>query len=251
MKSYLRHAGLFLLVTVLVFSLSACGLKATPQPTVEPVKEVVVETAPPSPTPTPTPTPVVPSVEVTTVPMPMPSVSPTVSISNPVDPTAIGTDAAATATASPTVSPSPSASPSPTPTPYSADAAFASTITPDSVNIPANAKEGYISANDVNFRGGPSASARLIGTLKSGTRVSVLGTENGWTEIIANGTVGYVKSDYVSVGTYTGSSAPAVIVEGGSGDTMVIVPDGPVTGGQVTYVTPTPVGTDFLGIRPD
>ena len=250
MNQFMKAAGLFLLIAVLVFSLAACGQRAAqPTPVVEETKEITVETPPPSPTPTPTPTPSVPPVAVTTVPMPMPSVSPTVSITETPDPT--NPDAAPDA--SPTTSPSPSVSPSPTPTPYSYDAEFASTILPDTFTIPENAASGYISANGVNFRGGPSASAKIISTVDSGTAVSILGTENGWTEVIINGIAGYVKSEYVVKGEYHGGSS--VIISGGdaSGIGMVIIPDGPITntsGSNIT-VAPTPEGTNFLGILPD
>jgi len=258
MNQYLRAAGFILLVAVLVFSLAACGLipsqsQPTPTPTPEETKEIVVETPPPSPTPTPTPTPSVPPVAVTTVPMPMPSVSPTVSITESPDPANPSAEPGASPTVSP--SPSPSASPSPTPTPYSYDAEFASTILPDSVNIPENAVPGYIAANGVNFRGGPSASAKILGTFDTGKMVSILGTENGWTEIIANGVTGYVKSEYVVKGDYTPGSS--VVVAGGdaSGIGVVIVPDGPVNGGIVNNnngtVIPQAEETDFLGILPD
>lgn len=239
MNKLIRCAGLLLLIAVLVFSLTACGQRtvvpeATPTPTVEPTKEVVVETPPPSPTPTPTPTPSVsvPPVAVTTVPMPMPSVSPTVAVTNaPVPTDANGNPVAG---ASPTVSPSPTAAPSPTPTPYSRDADFASTIMPDSVTIPENAEDGYLNANGVNLHGGPSASARILATFDSGTQAAIIGAENGWTEVIINGYVGYVKSEYVTRGyirnNAAGSgSAPIVIGNGyGSGGGLVIVPDGPI-----------------------
>ena len=62
MNKLFRSAGILLLIAVLVFSLAACGQRTVQQPvestpTVEPTKEIVVETPPPSPTPTPTPTP--------------------------------------------------------------------------------------------------------------------------------------------------------------------------------------------------
>ena len=255
MNKLIRSAGLLLLVAVLVFSLAACGQRTVQEePVVEETKEIVVETPPASPTPTPTPTPSVPPVAVTTVPMPMPSVSPTVGITNTPEPEASdGTGAAV-----PTVSPSPSASPSPTPTPYSYDAEFASTILPDGVTAPENTVEGYLNANGVNFRGGPSASAKIIGTFDSGTRVSILGTENGWTEVLINGVSGYVKSEYVSSGSVVGSNAASntvtpTVVNDGSGIGLVIVPDGQIVPGSssttVTQATPTP--TNFLGILPD
>ena len=234
MNKLFRITGMILLIAVLVFSLTACGqrtLQNEPVATVEPepTKEVVVETPPPSPTPSPTPTPTVtvPPVAVTTVPMPMPSVSPTVAVTNePVPTDANGNPVAATAA----VSPSPSVSPSPV--------------------------DGHLNANGVNLRGGPSTSARILGTYDSGTYVSVLGTENGWTEVIINGEVGYVKSEYVTSG-YVGSnaaSAPsnAVVVGDGNGVGLVIVPDGPVsntTAGNSVVSTPD-LGPDIYGGTP-
>ena len=266
MNKLFRSAGMLLLIAVLVFSLAACGQRTVQPavestPTVEPTKEIVVETPPPSPTPTPTPTPSVsvPPVAVTTVPMPMPSVSPTVAVTNePVPTDANGNPI----TASPTVSPSATVSPSPTPTPYSYDAAFASTIMPDSVTIPENAQEGFINANGVILRGGPSASAVILGTFDSGTRVAILGTENGWTEVVVNGESGYIKSDYVTRGNYITSNAGstaadygsgAVYINNGTGNGMVIVPDGPVSSGNTSAVSVTPTQDDyyFLGIMPD
>lgn len=251
MNKSVRVAAVLLLVFVLVFSLAACGQRNVQStPAVEETKEIVVETPPASPTPTPTPTPSVPPVAVTTVPMPMPSVSPTVSITE----TPAPENATAAPTAAPTASPSPSVTPSPTPTPYSYDAAFASTIMPDTVTVPENAVAGYINANGVNFRGGPSASARIIDTFDSGTYVDIIGAENGWTEVIINGIAGYVKSDYVVRGNYAGGSP--VLVSGGdaSGIGIVIVPDGPVSNTTVNStpaVTPAAEETYFLGILPD
>ena len=260
MNKLFRIAGMLLLIAVLVFSLAACGQRtvqtepaATAEP--EPTKEVVVETAPPSPTPTPTPTPTVsvPPVAVTTVPMPMPSVSPTVAVTNePVPTDANGNPVAATAA----VSPSPSASPSPTPTPYSYDAAFASTILPDGVTIPENAIDGHLNANGVNLRGGPSTSARILATYDSGTYVAILGTENGWTEVVINGEAGYVRSEYVTTG-YVGSNAASIpsngfVVGDGNGAGLVIVPDGPVsntTSGSTVVNTPD-LGPDPFGGTP-
>ncbi len=241
MNKLIHFAGLVLLIAILVMSMAACGQPTVvppatetpaPTPVAEPTKEVVVETPPPSPTPTPTPTPSVsvPPVAVTTVPMPMPSVSPTVAVTNaPVPTDASGNQAAG---ASPTVSPSAAVPASPTPTPYSYDAAFASTIMPDSVTIPEYAQDGYLNANGVNLRGGASDSAAIIGTYNSGTYVAILGTENGWTEVLIDGNVGYVRSNYVTSG-YLGShpgngSAAPVVIGDGNGAGLVIVPDGPI-----------------------
>ena len=250
MNKILHSAVVFLLIAILVCSLAACGQRAAqPEPVTE-TKEIVVETPPPSPTPTPTPTPSVPPVAVTTVPMPMPSVSPTVAVTTTPDPE----NPTASPAVSPTVQPSPSATPNPTPTPYSADAAFASTIQPDNVTVPDNTVEGTIIANGVNFRGGPSDSARILGTYDRGTRVRVIGTENGWTEVIINGVTGYIRSEYVSRGTNTGTgSGSGTIVAGGdsTGIGTIILPDGPITDNYQVAATPTPDGGYFLGILPD
>ena len=112
---------------------------------------------------------------------------------------------------------------------------------PDSVTIPENAQEGFINANGVILRGGPSASAVILNTFDSGTRVAILGTENGWTEVVVNGQSGYIKSDYVTRGNYIGSNAGstaadygsgAVYINNGTGNGMVIVPDSPVLSGN-------------------
>ncbi|MCR5137594.1 MAG: SH3 domain-containing protein [Oscillospiraceae bacterium] len=251
MNQKIRFTGIILLIAVLVLSLAACGerntVPAADTPSVPP-SEIVIETPPPSPSPTPTPTPsAVPSVSVTTVPMPMPSVSPTVSVATTPDPAA-SPGASASPAASPTVSPSPSASPSPTPTPYSPDANFASTINPDGYFVPDNAVPGYLNANGVVLHGGPSNSARTLGTFDVGTPVDIIGVENGWTEVIIGGLTGYVKSNYVTGGSY--GSGPAVIYDdpsAGSGG-VIIVPAGESRPAQGT---PDPNPSNFLGIMPD
>ncbi len=242
MNKLFYNAGSFLLIAVLIICLSACGLpgiQSAPTPTPTPseeVKTVEIETPPPSPTPTPTPTPSVPPVAVTTVPMPMPSVTPTVGVTTTPDPN----DPNATPVPSPTVSPDASASPSPSPTDtYSPDAEFASTIQPDSVTIPENAIAGYINANGVNFRGGPSSSAKIIDTLALGTNVAILGIEGSWAEILVNGISGYVRSEYISRGT---SGAQPAIGGGNDYGGTVIVPN--------STPTPFPNNTDPFGGTP-
>ena len=244
MNKLIRTAGLFLLIAVLVLSLAACGQRNTqPEDNDLQNKEIIVETPPASPTPMATPTPSVP-VAVTTVPMPMPSVSPTVGVTTTPDPAA--SDATGTGTAaSPAVSPSPTPSASPTPT-YSEDAHFASTIRPDGYTVPANSVPGYVNANNVIVRGGPSGSAVIIGTADVGTYVDILTTENGWTEVVIGGTTGYIKSEYVTKGDYFDSP---YYIGSNNGQGQIVVPN-EHTGNPA--VTP---GDDSwnpnLGIMPD
>ena len=249
MNKLMKNAAVFLLVFALVCALAACGEttgETTQQPTVTEVtetKEITVETPPPSPTPSETPAPSVPPVAVTTVPMPMPSVSPTPGVT---------TTDAATTTAAPEASPIVSASPSPSASPtasvapvYSADAAFASTILPDGALVPDSAVAGYVAGNDVIFRAGPSASARALATLQYGTYVDIVGTENGWTEVILNGVYGYINSNYIARGYYYTQSPSSFI--GSSGSTVIIVPNGETHNAVVA----APTETNFLGIMPD
>ena len=163
---------------------------------------------------------------------------------SPPDPAA--SDATGTGTAaSPAVSPSPSPSASPTPT-YSEDAHFASTIRPDGYTVPANSVPGYVNANNVIVRGGPSGSAVIIGTADVGTYVDILTTENGWTEVVIGGTTGYIKSEYVTKGDYFDSP---YYIGSNNGQGQIVVPN-EHTGNPA--VTP---GDDSwnpnLGIMPD
>ena len=66
----------------------------------------------------------------------------------------------------------------------------------------------------VNVRSGPSSAYGSVGTLASGTKVSVLLKGNGWYQISANGLTGFMSTSYLSgtgstVGSNTGSGATA------------------------------------------
>ena len=52
---------------------------------------------------------------------------------------------------------------------------------------------------DVNVRSGPAADADRIGSLDALTRIGVTGaTKSGWTQVVAGGRAGWVKSTYLS-----------------------------------------------------
>ena len=55
-----------------------------------------------------------------------------------------------------------------------------------------------ISSSGLNVRKGPSTSYDKVGTLSTGTAVTVHSTSNGWSKISANGIEGYVSSQYLS-----------------------------------------------------
>lgn len=69
---------------------------------------------------------------------------------------------------------------------------------------------GAINGSSVRFRSAPSLSASILGTYNTGTKMTVVGVSGDWYKVNYNGTVGYVYSQYLTVGgTSTGASTPA------------------------------------------
>ncbi len=66
--------------------------------------------------------------------------------------------------------------------------------------------EGYINANYVRFRTGPSTSYQIIDSYDAGKAVGVTGSFGEWTACIIDNVFGYVYSDYITV---TGSPEAA------------------------------------------
>ncbi|MDL2258336.1 SH3 domain-containing protein [Eubacteriales bacterium OttesenSCG-928-K08] len=70
----------------------------------------------------------------------------------------------------------------------------------------------------VNFRKTADAKGSKLGTLKLGTALTVLGEENGFYKVTANGVTGYVSKDYVKItSTSTPSTGDGVTAASGSG----------------------------------
>ena len=83
----------------------------------------------------------------------------------------------------------------------------------------------------VNLRSGPSSSYGSVGTLASGTRVTVLKKGNGWYHISANGLTGFMSTQYLSgTGSTVGSNT------------------GGTTTSRVAYVS-NPRSTQVLNLR--
>lgn len=86
----------------------------------------------------------------------------------------------------------------------------------------------------VNVRSGPSSSYGSVGSLPSGTRVSVLNKGNGWYQIAGGGVTGFMSTSYLSgTGSTTGSNT------GSSGG---------ATSSQIAYVN-NPRSTQVLNLR--
>lgn len=58
---------------------------------------------------------------------------------------------------------------------------------------------GTITGSSVNLREGSSTSTAVITTLKEGTKVKIVGSENEWVKVEADGKTGYVHSDYILI----------------------------------------------------
>lgn len=87
---------------------------------------------------------------------------------------------------------------------------------------------------NVNVRSGPSSAYKSIGSLPTGTRVSVLLKGNGWCQISGGGLTGFMSTSYLSG---TGGSS------GGSGSS-----GGGTTSSRIAYVN-NPRSTQVLNLR--
>lgn len=58
-------------------------------------------------------------------------------------------------------------------------------------------RDAEITGNGVRLRSGPGTTYSIIGTLDSGTRITIKDSSNPWISVIANGISGYVYSDFV------------------------------------------------------
>lgn len=97
---------------------------------------------------------------------------------------------------------------------------------------------GYINANYVRFRSGPSTDSSILGEYNSGKEVYITGTSGDWTACTINGRSGYVFSQYVTAYD-SGSSGGGD--SGGSGGAVVVVP------GESQEPEATPVPTAAPG----
>ena len=67
----------------------------------------------------------------------------------------------------------------------------------------------------LNIRSGASTSYGVIGTLKEGNTVNILGTTNGWYKIEVGKGIGYVSSKYVKETNATSSTKPSTSTSNG------------------------------------
>ena len=65
--------------------------------------------------------------------------------------------------------------------------------------------EGYINAMYVRFRSGPGSAYSVLGEYNKGKAVTLIGSGDGWTACVIDGQLGYVYSQYISTGSYSGA----------------------------------------------
>jgi len=58
--------------------------------------------------------------------------------------------------------------------------------------------DARVNTNNVNIRLQPNTDSLVLGTLREGTEVSVLGRTNGWYEVRVDGIEGFIRSDFLS-----------------------------------------------------
>ena len=102
-----------------------------------------------------------------------------------------------TATPVPVVTPAPTAAPVPT-------------ATPSPTETPQSGQAGFINADYVRFRTGPSTSYPIIDTYNKGKALTVTGTSGDWTACIIDGVNGYVFTQYVTLSTQAGTELPGL-----------------------------------------
>ena len=66
--------------------------------------------------------------------------------------------------------------------------------------------DGTVTGNLVNIRSGPSTSNSVIGSRNKGDTLSVTGVSDNWYKVSLNGSTGYIRSDYLSLGSDSGTS---------------------------------------------
>ncbi|MGL5414481.1 MAG: SH3 domain-containing protein [Clostridium sp.] len=62
---------------------------------------------------------------------------------------------------------------------------------------PGTEKSGTVTASALNVRAGMGTNTKVVGSLKRGSKVTILETKNGWHKIKYGNSYGYVSADYV------------------------------------------------------
>ncbi len=77
--------------------------------------------------------------------------------------------------------------------------------------------DGTVTGNAVNIRSGPGTGYSVVGTRDKGATLSVTGVSDNWYKVSLNGSDGYIRSDYLSLGSGSGTSTSS-----GSGSSVSV-----------------------------
>ncbi|MEN6471851.1 MAG: SH3 domain-containing protein [Clostridiaceae bacterium] len=87
-----------------------------------------------------------------------------------------------------------------------------------------------VTTGAVNFRTGPSTTAKKIVQLKKGVKITLYALQNGWYEASYNGTRGYLSASYVKVTSNTANASSAVQGSSAATGGMLTLAAGKATG---------------------
>ena len=76
-----------------------------------------------------------------------------------------------------------------------------------SSSVDASFGDGTVTGDDVNIRSGPSTSYSVVGSRNKGDTLSVTGVSDNWYKVSLGGSTGYIRSDYLSLGSGSGSDS--------------------------------------------
>lgn len=79
---------------------------------------------------------------------------------------------------------------------------------------------GTVTGNDVNIRSGPSTNDTVLSSRSKGDELDVTGVSGNWYKVDLSGSAAYIRSDYLSLGSGSGTSSSAA--DSSAGKTGVI-----------------------------
>ena len=82
--------------------------------------------------------------------------------------------------------------------------------------------DGTVTGNAVNIRSGPSTSDSIVASRNKGDTLSVVGVSDNWYKVSLSGSTGYIRSDFLRLGSGSGSSPSSGSSSGSAGGTGTI-----------------------------
>lgn len=96
---------------------------------------------------------------------------------------------------------------------------------------------GLVTVNEANIRQSANTAAQVLGTAKSGEKVTVLYQANGWSQVLVNNSVGWMRNDTIKL---TNETASTVQTNDGSNAQVSQAAIKTVTTKQTAYLRSSP-----------